>query len=66
MPIHIFPFSNTVLYLDPGTGSYLVQLLIASLLGAGVVIRLFWKQITGLFHRGKPENQLNPEDNDQE
>lgn len=33
------------LYLDPGSGSYLLQLLIAGLLGAGLVIRMNWNRI---------------------
>lgn len=40
-------------YLDPGTGSYILQLLIAGLLGAAFALKLFWKNIkaffTGLF-----------------
>lgn len=40
-------------YLDPGTGSYVLQLLIAGLLGAAFAVKLFWKNIraffTGLF-----------------
>lgn len=40
-------------YLDPGTGSYILQLLIAGLLGAAFAVKLFWKNIraffTGLF-----------------
>ena len=38
-------------YLDPGTGSYLFQLLIAGLLGGGVALKLFWKQVAGFFKR---------------
>jgi hypothetical protein len=32
-------------YIDPGTGSYFLQLLIASLLGAAFAIKVFWKNI---------------------
>ena len=38
-------------YLDPGSGSYLLQLLIAGLLGSFFVIRAYWKKITGFFTR---------------
>ena len=34
-------------YLDPGSGSVLIQLLIAALLGIGVAIRASWSRITG-------------------
>ena len=36
-------------YLDPGSGSFLVQLLIAALLGLGVAIRASWGKIKGWF-----------------
>ena len=42
-------------YLDPGSGSFLLQLLIAGLLGAGFVIRRYWSKITSLFSRSKSE-----------
>lgn len=32
-------------YIDPGTGSYLLQIAVAGLLGAGVAIKLFWERI---------------------
>ena len=34
-------------YIDPGTGSYVLQVVIASLLAAGFVIRATWKNIVG-------------------
>jgi hypothetical protein len=36
-------------YLDPGSGSFLVQLLIAALLGIGVAVRASWGKIKGWF-----------------
>ncbi len=48
-------------YIDPGTGSYVLQVLIASLLAAGFVIRATWKNIVGavgkLFGRRNPDEQ---------
>lgn len=38
-------------YLDPGSGSYLLQLLIAGLLGSAFLIRLFWGRIRAFFVR---------------
>jgi len=40
-------------YIDPGTGSYLFQLLIASFLGGAVAGRLFWGSIVGFFRKLK-------------
>lgn len=36
-------------YLDPGSGSILIQLLIAALLGLGVAARASWGKIKGWF-----------------
>jgi hypothetical protein len=38
-------------YLDPGTGSYAVQLLIGSLLGGLFAIGLFWRRVVAFFKR---------------
>lgn len=32
-------------YLDPGTGSYIFQILIAGLVGTGFAVKMFWLQI---------------------
>ncbi len=36
-------------YLDPGSGSFLIQILIATLLGLGIALRVSWGKIKGLF-----------------
>ena len=36
-------------YLDPGSGSLLIQLAIATLLGLGVLVRSQWARIKKLF-----------------
>ena len=36
-------------YLDPGSGSFLIQLLIAALLGLGVAVRASWGTIRKWF-----------------
>ncbi len=51
-------------YLDPGSGSFLIQLLIAGLVGAGFLIKAYWKKIKGLFSRSGAkkvdDDQLQP------
>ena len=42
-------------YLDPGTGSYLVQILIAGLVGAAFSIKIFWQRIKDFFSGKKPD-----------
>ncbi|MBV6451316.1 MAG: hypothetical protein MHPDNHAH_02047 [Anaerolineales bacterium] len=36
-------------YLDPGSGSFLIQLAIAALLGLGIAFRASWGKIKGWF-----------------
>ena len=36
-------------YLDPGTGSYLFQILIAALVGGLFAVKLFWGRIKAFF-----------------
>lgn len=48
-------------YLDPGTGSMLIQILLATLLGAGVAIRIFWRNIKAFF-TGKKASDASVED----
>ena len=60
------PLSNTHPYLDPGSGSVLIQLLLAGLLGAGILLRASWSRIMTLFGRGKKTSANEGEDGDDE
>ena len=42
-------------YLDPGSGSFILQLLIASLVGIGFALRSYWGKIAGFFRKDKGE-----------
>ncbi len=44
-------FHSWFAYLDPGSGSYLLQLLIAGVLGGFFALRMFWNRIKGFFTR---------------
>jgi hypothetical protein len=41
------------LYIDPGSTSYLVQVIIAAILGGLFWIKKFWRKIRSFFTRGK-------------
>ncbi len=58
-------FARPALYMDPGTGSLLLQLILAALLGIGVTVRIFWKKIRGLFG-AKDSGALNITEDDQD
>jgi hypothetical protein len=47
-------------YLDPGTGSILLQVLIGGVAGLGVVAKLYWHRLRGLFGSSKKEAQEEP------
>ena len=51
-------------YLDPGSGSFLIQLLIAALLGLGVAVRASWSKIKGWF--GVKPNKADDDDDEAE
>ncbi len=52
-------FSSFPLYLDPGSGSYLIQLLLAAVLGGAFMVKVFWQRIRDFFSKSgkrKPED----------
>ena len=48
----VFP-AAAFAYIDPGTGSFLVQGILAAVVGVGVALKMFWHRIVTLFG-GKP------------
>jgi hypothetical protein len=43
-------------YIDPGSGSFIFQVLVGGLLAAGVVFRSFWKRLWSFFSRRNPRD----------
>ena len=52
----LFCTSPAYAYLDPGSGSMIVQALIAAFAAVSVSIGIFWKRLKSLFGRGKEED----------
>ncbi|MCX7835746.1 MAG: hypothetical protein N2450_06730 [bacterium] len=45
-------FTNDALaYLDPGTGSYVLQLVIGAILGMGIAFKMYWTKVMNLFRK---------------
>ncbi len=42
---------DALAYLDPGSGSFVFQILISALLGAAVVLKTSWRRIRDFFTR---------------
>ncbi len=54
------------LYLDPGSGSFLIQLLLAAALGIGVAVRMYWSKIKTIFGGKKSEPTQPTDEKDEE
>jgi hypothetical protein len=54
--------SSPKAYLDPGSGSFILQLVIATLLGGLFIIKGYWMKIKGFFNRLIVKNKHNRED----
>lgn len=44
------PFQNIHAYIDPGTGSLIIQILIASFVGGLFLIKVFWGKVKAFFN----------------
>ncbi len=53
---------KTLLYLDPGSGSYLVQMIIAAVLGGLFFFKNLWWKIKAFFTRSKNDPSSPKED----
>lgn len=52
--------SSAYAYLDPGTGAFAVQGLIAGIAGGLIAVRAYGKRIMGFFRRSKPSPDVWP------
>jgi hypothetical protein len=59
----LFYPSSAFAYIDPGTGSMVVQILIAGALGAGFAIRTFWSNIRSYFSGARAGSENTDSDN---
>lgn len=58
LAFHPFPAHA---YLDPGTGSMIVQMVVGAVAVAGVTIKIYWQKILGLFSH-RPNEKKDAED----
>ena len=55
-PFHLdLPPAVPPAYLDPGSGSFILQLLVAGILGGLVALRMSWGKIKARFSRRPPD-----------
>ena len=48
-------FTDAVAYLDPGTGSMLLQVILGGVAAVGVAIKLYWHKLRAAFGMAKKE-----------
>jgi hypothetical protein len=56
--------ADAMAYLDPGTGSLILQGLIAGLAVAGFTIKTYWYKLKSMFGKSEPGSLLEEEDQD--
>ncbi|MCA9396280.1 MAG: hypothetical protein KC649_03840 [Candidatus Omnitrophica bacterium] len=49
--VSLFSVNRAYAYIDPGSGSYLFQLLIAGIMGSLFAVKTFWHKITAFFKK---------------
>lgn len=49
---------NHLLYIDPGSGSYLIQAIVAALMGAAFFLKTSWWRIKLFFSKKKKDSEL--------
>jgi hypothetical protein len=60
----VLPARPAYAYLDPGSGSMFVQLLLGGVAGAAVILRLYWNRLLALFGLAKPPPAASEPDKD--
>ena len=64
LPLLLIPFLASLIapitasaYIDPGSGSMALQLLLAGVAGAGVALKLYWRRFLNLFKKSSNESK---------
>jgi len=53
----IGPLNKDLAYLDPGSGSFILQILLATLLASLLFMKNFWRKIIGIFKKPSASDQ---------
>ncbi len=49
-------------YLDPGSGSFILQVILATLLASLFFLKSFWRRVIGVFRRPEKPEESNSKD----
>ncbi len=61
-PMPVSPGDVQLAYLDPGTGSFVIQALVAAVAGVAVTLRMYWSRIMGFFGVGGQDDEDSSDD----
>lgn len=59
--------TNIILYIDPGTGSIILQAIAAAVAGVAIAVKIYWNQFLKFFRFRKdikPDHPATPDDDD--
>jgi len=45
--LHVFTISDAYAYIDPGSGSLVIQIIIGALVGVGITVKIYWYRLKG-------------------
>jgi hypothetical protein len=62
--LHLASAPAAYAYLDPGTGSYIFQILIAAVVGVGFLVKVYWGKIKSLFTGRSSEDVTTSKDDE--
>ncbi|MCC6742274.1 MAG: hypothetical protein IT175_00290 [Acidobacteria bacterium] len=55
--LHEFPIFEAIpAYIDPGSGSFILQVVVGTLLGASVAAKMYWARLRAFFGNRKERN----------
>ena len=52
--------THFIAYIDPGSGSLLLQAIAGGVAAAGVMAKVYWRRLLRLLHIRKPEDEGSP------
>jgi hypothetical protein len=64
VPVLLYEFiltENALAYLDPGSGSMMLQLLLGGIVGVAAIAKLYWHSLTGILRRKKQQDDSTPD-----
>jgi hypothetical protein len=55
-----------LLYLDPGSGSFLIQLIVAAIAGLSIAIGANWAKLKRFLNKNKKKSETDDEEDDEQ